>query len=812
MAERTSPHILVAEDESFQRLALTDILNLCDYEVTSVENGQEAYDLLKNENYDFDLLLLDLNMPEMNGFELLSLMSQNERMKKVPVIVMSGNDSQEVIASCLQKGAKDFVVKPLRIQECRALVNHMKPAENVAPGEEKGLKKYERIRSLGRGAAGTVELIRKKADGELFALKTIPLYSLNERERKLAESEVQFLRVLVGPTMIRFFEAFIEKDYIYIVMEYAEGGNLSDRIAQQKSKGTRFTNDQILNWIAQITLGVMFMHSKNILHRDIKSQNMFLTKGDILKIGDFGISKELSTLSDLAKTSCGTPYFMPPEVCKGELYGPKADVWAIGCILYELACLRKPFDSETIKGVFDKIINEPIDPPPSACDSDVQMLIMTLLEKDDKKRPDVWEIAKIPYINSRISKFIEENNCQSEVMMVFQHKANKEEAKNTSNNPKSEGEKSQTLDGEKLDELGHFMRKAIPVQDVKRGWIKKFEKVAIGRDIFRWVKEHKETDDKKARAICQSLIENKIIMPVENDLYFDASENGLYRFYADRQDVADNLVRAWKGDTPKNALELSIELVAKVGDLYNEAVVEQDEETEIDAEKALQSGIYSQFLSAIAELEHVDLGNLSKYQTYAFFLNVYQVMYIHCLLKSLNEDGAPKKGLLSSLKSYVWRAPAKPFKYCINAMDFSLEELKHGVLRSNKRSPGAFFKTLSAGDRRCQLLNHNYDPRVNFVALDMPELPEQIECFENGEVIDKKLRDFVSEYLSGKVTIDAMNGEISLPKILETYREDFGGSDEKIVNFVWNFYENDEYDIEQVLREVKKKTLMLRYE
>ena len=145
-------------------------------------------------------------------------------------------------------------------------------------------------------------------------------------------------------------------------------------------------------------------------------------------------------------------------------------------------------------------------------------------------------------------------------------------------------------------------------------------------------------------------------------------------------------------------------------------------------------------------------------------------------------------------------------------MDFSLEELKHGVLRSNKRSPGAFFKTLSAGDRRCQLLNHNYDPRVNFVALDMPELPEQIECFENGEVIDKKLRDFVSEYLSGKVTIDAMNGEISLPKILETYREDFGGSDEKIVNFVWNFYENDEYDIEQVLREVKKKTLMLRYE
>mmetsp|Transcript_32843 Transcript_32843/g.32184 ORF Transcript_32843/g.32184 Transcript_32843/m.32184 type:complete len:114 (-) Transcript_32843:1483-1824(-) len=113
-------------------------------------------------------------------------------------------------------------------------------------------------------------------------------------------------------------------------MELAEGGNLSDKIMAAKFKKKYFDKDTILNWAAQIILGVMVMHSKNILHRDLKCQNLFLTREGILKIGDFGISKQLDTMSNLAETNVGTPYFMAPEVCKGELYGEKADIWAIG--------------------------------------------------------------------------------------------------------------------------------------------------------------------------------------------------------------------------------------------------------------------------------------------------------------------------------------------------------------------------------------------------------------------------------------------------------------------------------------------------
>lgn len=120
--------------------------------------------------------------------------------------------------------------------------------------------------------------------------------------------------------------------------------------------GTMFDAQMILSYVAQITLAIMIMHAKNILHRDIKTQNIFVSKNGVLKLGDFGISRELESANAKAGTSCGTPLFMPPEVCLGKPYDKKADVWACGVILYELITLNKPFESETINGVLQQIV------------------------------------------------------------------------------------------------------------------------------------------------------------------------------------------------------------------------------------------------------------------------------------------------------------------------------------------------------------------------------------------------------------------------------------------------------------------------
>ena len=136
-----------------------------------------------------------------------------------------------------------------------------------------------------------------------------------------------------------------------IVMEYAEGGMLESKIKECKKLAYRMPKDKLMYQFAQLVIGLMFMHSKNILHRDIKPQNIFMSARDILKLGDFGISKDLGTTT-LAKTYLGTPYYMAPEICQGARYGKKADIWALGVTLYEMATNNKPFQAperETLK-------------------------------------------------------------------------------------------------------------------------------------------------------------------------------------------------------------------------------------------------------------------------------------------------------------------------------------------------------------------------------------------------------------------------------------------------------------------------------
>ena len=125
MADR-GYNVLVAEDEAFQRLALIDILTLCEYDAVAYENGKLALEALRDPTNDFDLVLLDLNMPEMDGFEVLSHMQDDPRLKEIPVVIMSANDSNEVIGDALKMGAKDFLVKPIRIQQCKGLITKMK--------------------------------------------------------------------------------------------------------------------------------------------------------------------------------------------------------------------------------------------------------------------------------------------------------------------------------------------------------------------------------------------------------------------------------------------------------------------------------------------------------------------------------------------------------------------------------------------------------------------------------------------------------------------------------------------------------------
>jgi len=135
-------------------------------------------------------------------------------------------------------------------------------------------------------------------------------------------------------------------------------------VKKQAHKKEHFSETTILNWFVQLCLSLEYIHGRRMLHRDLKSQNVFLTANNTVKLGDFGISKVLESTNDVAMTVQGTPYYMSPEVCQSKPYDYKSDVWALGCILYELATLKHAFTAENLLGLVFKIVQDKQDPIP----------------------------------------------------------------------------------------------------------------------------------------------------------------------------------------------------------------------------------------------------------------------------------------------------------------------------------------------------------------------------------------------------------------------------------------------------------------
>lgn len=185
MNSRPKYKVLVAEDDPFQRLSIIDILKISNYDVTTVENGAQALDKLMDPANHFDLILLDLLMPEKSGKDVLEAIMKDERLCELPVILLSAKNDKSIISECLKTGAKDFIVKPLRVQECRGFENYIGSTGETEA--EQNLGKYQVVKALGSGAAGSVDLVKHKETGKEFALKTIPLAHLNEKERESAE-------------------------------------------------------------------------------------------------------------------------------------------------------------------------------------------------------------------------------------------------------------------------------------------------------------------------------------------------------------------------------------------------------------------------------------------------------------------------------------------------------------------------------------------------------------------------------------------------------------------------------------------------
>ncbi|KAL4216374.1 hypothetical protein ACF0H5_024101 [Mactra antiquata] len=255
--------------------------------------------------------------------------------------------------------------------------------------QQQTLAGFEKIQTVGKGAYGAAVLYKKKDDDSLVILKEINMHDLKASERQMALNEVNILAMLEHPNIISYFDSFEEDGVIMIEMEYADGGTLSKYLSTMEKP---LDEREIIMMFQQIVAAIRHIHEHKILHRDLKTANIFLTKEGTVKVGDFGISKMMSTANKGANTVLGTPYYISPEMCEGKPYNDKSDIWALGCILYEMACLQKTFEGTNLPALVNKIMKGQFAPVKGNYSQDFKDLIMTMLSQEPESRPSADEL------------------------------------------------------------------------------------------------------------------------------------------------------------------------------------------------------------------------------------------------------------------------------------------------------------------------------------------------------------------------------------------------------------------------------------
>ena len=301
----------------------------------------------------------------------------------------------------------------------------------------------KKIKTLGEGSFGEVYLIKSQKTQLEFALKKIPLKSTKLKLKRIL-GEVNILKELDHPNIISFKGAFKSNDdkYLNIITEYVPQGDFEKKIENNYKDKKYFEEKDILNWLFQVCLAIQYLHENSIIHRDVKPSNIYLTENNIIKLGDFGTSKDISPWHR-TRTLAGSPLYSAPELLK-ELeayennkkddilnlsYSYEVDIWSLGVTFCHIMTLEKPFDSNKdiinnikSKKIFNQEKNCYIDKIAEKYSEDFRNLIDKMMTYEPSERPSIEKILENKIIKNRMELYLNEN------------KFNKDEAINEINN------------------------------------------------------------------------------------------------------------------------------------------------------------------------------------------------------------------------------------------------------------------------------------------------------------------------------------------------------------------------------------------
>ncbi|CAG9467759.1 unnamed protein product [Pedinophyceae sp. YPF-701] len=655
------------------------------------------------------------------------------------------------------------------------------------------MERFEKIRTVGRGAQGSVILVRRKQDGSLFVIKRLFVDERPESDRTDVMNEIIVLSQLHHPNIVAYYGSFIEDGVLNVVMEYADNGSLSDHITKASKM---FAEDTVVSFFAQLLLAINHLHQRKILHRDIKTKNIFVTRRMQVKLGDFGLSKVLDTTAGFAQSAVGTPYYLSPELCQGRPYNYKSDIWALGCVMYEMATFRHAFDATSLPALVMAIVRgeySPIEPQYSTA---LQDAINRCLRKDPEDRASVEDLLQLPLLQPHLQRCAASNKAYiSEMAKVERPLFTSGQVETPLTNIR-EGWQAQQQRATKEDEEKAILK---VLEDVEG------DEGQLAQVISELRAATAPVDRIQGRmpvyccftgaALCDALLtrlqlgsrslalivgqrwlESGLFYHVARGEKFLDSDDALYRFRQDEVGAIINLKSLYAGGPTSPAeAEAAVRqrLVAIIAG-YTSSNGEL-----LDYEGLALSEEFKQWTDTAASLQRVDPAALpSTPAKIAMFINLYNMLVVHGFLVIGPPSGPAQRAHFEAHTSYT-----------IGGSIYSLADIYHGVLRGNRRPHAQLRCPFTPSDPRLQGAVLVWDPRIHFVLNHGTRSGARLAAYEPSrleEQLDEQTRICLTNIVTVEESVDG-RVEVTLPTVMQWYPGDFGETEAQRLLWVARF-------------------------
>lgn len=816
---------LIVEDDKINQNYISKALSSKGYKCKTAFTVTQALEHITTtlgNNQHFEVIFLDIILEDdQTGLDFLRIRKERGFDEKGIVIVMTGNEELHVVQECNKYNIQNYIKKPVTATN---LEYEIMRVNDEVKRQKCPIKGYKNERKIGQGGTGEVFLVRHKATKELYAMKRVP------NDDKKISNESAYLQGLKAPTIIELKESRLFEGNIYMILEFAEHGTLNDWIIDNKEK-KKFNSktyvvdaDQILIWMAELFLGLFITHDKNLIHRDIKSDNLFLCKNYVLKIGDLGIAK---ATEKLAFTVCGTLHYMAPEIHKKGEYDIKADIWAAGIVLYELIMLDKPFDGSSDE-ILDKVTKMDYKHLPKTTDIRLQTLLKNTLNFDNNQRLSSKQILNLDFMKDVLRKIQEERiiNIDEETLYKLAkedsapEEVDKEKIKETIQKSEAHSKMMKLFFQNYIVALKLDFNAISKTTYQKSYFSKRYDNVISGSNLASSASDSEVKDEQINELLKNGLIIN-VVNPNEEEFVDD--DKNFYQIALQEDPLVDNsiIIPSSCGEIkPKPPVKLTRDCLEMAQVVWGKIDQEGDNEIE-DNEKLgiLCSKEYFDFLIEISQIKNINFKKLSKSEKLACILNIYQVMFIHVLIKIelFNQCSLTKtsNSLIGKVKGLVFSGAQKTdVSYNIGGYKMSLYELKHITIRRNKKPLDAYMRLASAGDEREKLIDEKENPKLLLICLDPPmkaidEITVKLNFTLFSEDVSKEVDEFAKAFVATNFQID--DSEISIPKFLKDYLVDFSSNEQELVRFLLKFHADPNIKANKVIKDINSKSMSITY-